>query len=92
MQGRGFVARWGGEEMLIVYDNMELDTAVSCMEELMEALRSQHIVYGDEVLSITMTFGLTEGNAEKVEHIVRDADAKLYEGKNSGRNKIVYEK
>lgn len=91
MKGRGFVARWGGEEMLLVYDNMELDKAVLCMQELMEALRSQRIVYGNEVLNITMTFGLTEGNAGKVEHIVRDADAKLYEGKNSGRNRIVYE-
>ena len=91
MQGRGFVARWGGEEMLLVYDNMQLDTAVSCMEELLEEIRNQHIVYGDTVINITMTFGITEGNAGKVEHIVRDADAKLYEGKNSGRNKIVYE-
>lgn len=91
MQGRGFVARWGGEEMLLVYDNMQLDTAVSCMEELLEEIRNQHIIYGDTVLNITMTFGITEGNAGKVEHIVRDADAKLYEGKNSGRNKIVYD-
>lgn len=37
-----------------------------------------------------MTFGVTEGNDRKVEHIVRDADEKLYEGKDSGRNKIVY--
>ena len=36
-----------------------------------------------------MTFGLTEGNGDKIEHIVRDADEKLYQGKNSGRNQIV---
>lgn len=92
MQGRGFVARWGGEEMLLVYDNMQLDTAVSCMKELLEEIRSQHIAYGDTVIHITMTFGIAEGNAGKVEHIVRDADAKLYKGKNSGRNRIVYER
>ena len=91
MQGRGFVARWGGEEMLLVYDNMQLDTAVSCMQELMEEIRTQRIIYGDAVLGLTMTFGITEGNDGKVEHIVRDADAKLYEGKNNGRNRIVYE-
>lgn len=91
MKDKGFVARWGGEELLLVYDNMRLDTAVACMEELMEELGAQRIIYGDEALTITMTFGLTEGNAGKIEHIVRDADAKLYQGKNSGRNKIVYE-
>ena len=91
MQGKGFVARWGGEEVLLVYHNVRLGTAVSYLQELMEEIRAHRIHYGDTVLSITMTFGITEGNAGKVEHIVRDADAKLYEGKNSGRNKIVYE-
>ena len=91
MQGKGFVARWGGEEMLLVYDNMQLDTAVSCMRELLEEIRTQRIIYGDTAFGLTMTFGITEGNDGKVEHIVRDADAKLYEGKNNGRNRIVYE-
>lgn len=57
--------------------------------ELLEAIRTKSIVYGDVELHITMTFGLTEGNGEKIEHIVRDADEKLYRGKNSGRNQIV---
>ncbi|MDE6739975.1 MAG: diguanylate cyclase, partial [Lachnospiraceae bacterium] len=91
MQGKGFVARWGGEEMLLVYDNMQLDIAVSCMQDLLEEIRAQRIIYGDTVFGLTMTFGITEGNDGKVEHIVRDADAKLYEGKNNGRNRIVYE-
>lgn len=90
MQGRGFVARWGGEEILLVYDNMRLNTAVSCLKELMEEIRAQRIEYGNTVFGITMTFGLTEGNEGKVEHIVRDADIMLYEGKNSGRDRIVY--
>lgn len=91
MQGIGFVARWGGEEMLLVYENMRLETAVSHMKELLEAIRAYRIRYGDTEIGITMTFGITEGNGGKVEHIVRDADEKLYEGKSSGRNKIVYE-
>lgn len=90
MQGHGFVARWGGEEMLLVYENMHLDTAVSYMTELLEAIRVKRILYGELEFGITMTFGVTEGNDRKVEHIVRDADEKLYEGKDSGRNKIVY--
>lgn len=89
MEGHGFVARWGGEEMLLVYDGVHLDTAVSYMQELLEAIRTRPVVYGDIKLTITMTFGLTEGNGDKIEHIVRDADEKLYQGKNSGRNKIV---
>lgn len=89
MRGHGFVARWGGEEMLLVYDGMHLDAAVTYMQDLLESIRTRPIVYGDVQLNVTMTFGLTEGNGDKIEHIVRDADEKLYQGKNSGRNKIV---
>lgn len=85
------MARWGGEELLLVYNNMKLDTAVSHMKELLEEIRTQYIVYGDTAFHVTMTFGITEGSNEKIEHIIREADAKLYEGKNNGRNKIVYE-
>ncbi len=89
MQGRGFAARWGGEEILLVYDNMELDEAASCIEGLIEEIRNSPVVYGETVFQVTMTFGLTAGNGGKIEHIVRDADAKMYQGKNSGRNKVV---
>lgn len=89
MQGRGFVARWGGEEMLLVYDGVHLDTAAVYMQELQEAIRTEPVAYGDVKFTVTMTFGLTEGNGGKIEHIVRDADEKLYQGKTSGRNKVV---
>ena len=75
--------------MLLVYDGVHLDKAAAYMQELLEAIREKPIVYGDVKLNITMTFGLTEGNGDKIEHIVRDADEKLYRGKNSGRNQIV---
>ena len=89
MRGHGFVARWGGEEMLLVYDGMHLDKAANYMQELLDAIRTKPIVYGGVNINITMTFGLTEGNGDKIEHIVRDADEKQYQGKNSGRNQIV---
>lgn len=89
MRGHGFVARWGGEEMLLVYDGVHLDEAVSYMRELLDTIRARPVVYGDIQINITMTFGLVEGSGEKIEHIIRNADEKLYQGKNSGRNQIV---
>lgn len=91
MQKRGLAARWGGEEILLIYNNMRLNAAVSCVKELMEDIRSQQIEYGDATFNITMTFGVAEGNDDKIEHIIRNADTKLYEGKNNGRNCVVYE-
>lgn len=90
MEGKGFAVRWGGEEFLLVYEDMHLDTVASCVEELIREIRGRRIEYGDMALGVTMTFGLMEGSGDKIEHIVRDADAKLYQGKNSGRDKLVY--
>lgn len=72
-----------------MYGGVHLDRAAVYMQELLEAIRTKPVVYGDVQINITMTFGLTEGNDEKIEHIIRDADEKLYQGKNSGRNQIV---
>ena len=60
-------------------------------QEMMREIRNLRIQYEDLWIDVTMTFGLVEGSGEKVEHIIRDADEKLYEGKNSGRNKLIYE-
>lgn len=90
MQGKGFAIRWGGEEFLLVYRDMNVDTALPHLQELMEALRNMRICYDKETqVGITMTFGMAEGSEKRIEHIIRDADAKLYEGKNSGRDCIV---
>lgn len=49
------------------------------------------ITYSDEVsVSVTMTFGIVQGNPDiNIDHIIREADDKLYYGKNNGRNQIV---
>lgn len=90
MQGKGFAVRWGGEEFLLVYKDMNMDKALPYLQELMETLRNMHIQYGEISIGITMTFGIAEGSGERIELIIRDADAKLYEGKSAGRNRIVF--
>lgn len=90
MRGKGFAIRWGGEEFLLVYQEMHMDGALSCLQKLLEDIRSIHVDYEDQSgIGITMTFGIVEGSNEKLEHMIRDADSKLYEGKNSGRDQIV---
>lgn len=91
MQGKGFAIRWGGEEFLLVYKDMNMNKALLHLQELMDAVRSMRICYGEETrIGITMTFGIVEGSGGRIEHIIRDADEKLYEGKNSGRDQIVF--
>ncbi|HKM35545.1 MAG TPA: diguanylate cyclase [Lachnospiraceae bacterium] len=90
MADKGFVARWGGEEFLFVYDDMELETAKMELEKLLEQLRSLTVTYDDQRIYVTMTLGIAEGGINtNIKELLQQADAKLYEGKSSGRNKIV---
>ena len=90
MAGKGFAARWGGEEFLFLYDGCSLDEAKTETESLLDEIRRLDISYDDQPICVTMTFGLAEGNVStNVKELLQKADANLYEGKNQGRNCII---
>lgn len=90
MAGKGFVARWGGEEFLLVYDNANLDLARVQTEELLQEIRKQEIIYEERAIHITMTFGLAQGDTgTHMRALLQTADNKLYYGKENGRNQVV---
>ena len=88
MVGKGFVARWGGEEFLLIFDNMGLDEARVLLESILEEIRGIEIP--DTNKYITMSFGLTKfETSQSVDNNVMRADNNLYEAKETGRNQIV---
>ena len=90
MTGNGFVARWGGEEFLFLYDNMDLEAARKKTEVLLEDLRNLVIPYEDTNIRITMTVGLAEGSVNSnIADLLNLADENLYKGKENGRNQVV---
>lgn len=91
MAGIGAVARWGGEEFLFLFENMNGDDAWNELSKLQLRINRLEIPYGDQVLHVTMTFGLTEYDMQiSTDANIKQADDKLYKGKESGRNRIVY--
>lgn len=91
MEDKGEVARWGGEEFLLVFTDCSLDNGIEYMEKLIHRIRLMDIRYGGEILRVTMTFGISEYDPERtVDSIINNADKKLYFGKQNGRNRIVH--
>ena len=89
MLGKGFAARWGGEEFLLVFKGMDLDAASDVLSGFLGEVRKKEILFNDQIVKVTMTFGIVTGDAERLERIVSEADKKLYYGKSNGKNQLV---
>jgi diguanylate cyclase (GGDEF)-like protein len=86
-----FVARWGGEEFLLVFPGMNGDEALAILEELRISIGGATIRVKDQEIRVTMTFGLTEYDYNgDIDGTIKEADEKLYQGKMNGRNQVVY--
>lgn len=91
MKDKGYAIRWGGEEFLLVYENSRLEEAYEALKLMLEDIRGACVQSGDDQIYITMTFGMACDSSKDLKDLLRDADDKLYYGKNNGRNRIVTE-
>ena len=91
MMGKGYAIRWGGEEFLLIFENYSFNQCVDIIEDMLDRIREMEVFSGEYTIKVNMTFGLTECNPEvtSYEKYVSSADAKLYYGKEHGRNQLV---
>ncbi|MCR5291727.1 MAG: GGDEF domain-containing protein [Eubacterium sp.] len=86
-----FIARWGGEEFLVVFPGKNGDESFTILEDLRTDVMNSSINVKGQEIKVTMTFGLTEYDfGGDINHTIKEADTKLYTGKESGRNHVVY--
>ena len=91
LKGRGMVARWGGEEFLFTFEGMNVQQAYAALELLRFQIEKYNFQHKEQNIKVTMTFGIEEySQIIGIESTISKADIKLYEGKNNGRNKVVY--
>lgn len=89
MAGKGFAARWGGEEFLLVYTGCDMETTLAYLEILTEAIREMYVEYDDKTIRITMSIGVATGNGDSVDKVLCTADDRLYHAKREGRDRVV---
>jgi diguanylate cyclase (GGDEF)-like protein len=91
LRGTDSAYRMGGEEFLILLPETESDAAEALTARLHDALRGQSVVTQDgETLKITFSCAVVTYRAgEGQTQFFRRADDLLYEGKASGRNRIL---
>lgn len=89
MWHRGFAARWGGEEFLLVFENVDLAEARKQLELLMDKIHELDTLYEGQHVKVNMTFGLICDPDKDIHALLKEADEKLYIGKTNGRNQVV---
>ena len=87
--GDCIVSRWGGEEFIVIGSKDKLDADM--LEKLRKGIAETVITYDERSLSVTVTIGVAEHKiSQDIDKWIEDADANLYKGKNSGKNKVVF--
>ncbi|MCD7716887.1 MAG: GGDEF domain-containing protein [Lachnospiraceae bacterium] len=91
IEGKGQICRYGGEEFLLYFPDMNGDEADVTLNELLLLLARTPFEWNDNQLQISMTFGVEEYDFHSnLEEMIKKADEKLYAGKGQGRNQVVF--
>jgi diguanylate cyclase (GGDEF)-like protein len=86
-----FVARWGGEEFVILLPNTTIQEAFSKVELVRTKISTLPFKFKGERVTVTLSCGLSEINQEiTLEEAFEKADSFLYIAKNLGRNQTVF--
>jgi diguanylate cyclase (GGDEF)-like protein len=81
--------RWGGEEFLILMPRTDLAGAMAAAERIRAATATNPVTVAGQTITVTVSGGCAVGPAQDPDELIHAADARLYEAKTSGRNRIV---
>ncbi len=86
------VARFGGEEFVIIFPDTDVDEAAIAAERVRKAVGEETMKMpdGTELPAVTISMGVAELTpGQSVPDLLKAADAAMYEAKDSGRNSVV---
>ena len=84
-----FIARFGGEEFVLLVPNTPITAGLKLAESLRAAIEACPFHFKGERVTITVSVGLSAFRAgERSDHALKRADEALYRAKNAGRNRV----
>lgn len=94
---RGFVARFGGEEFILVLFNYDYDQTRDFIQGIQQKLAEEQIQHNDSSIAdyLTLSFGYitydvnNTSPSQAYKQLTKRADQCLYQAKKQGRNQIV---
>lgn len=96
VRSRDTVARYGGEEFSTILQQTDLAGAQRMTERMRAQFEAKKLAInqsGQPIGTITASFGIAQlAEGDTAEDLIRRADAKLYEAKCGGRNRIAVDR
>jgi diguanylate cyclase (GGDEF)-like protein len=91
MRTNDILARFGGEEFVAVLPGADAATAAELAERIRKAIEDHAFEFEGKQLTQTVSMGVSEIQPafQKPEDLLEDADRKLYQSKQGGRNRIT---
>ncbi len=86
------LARWGGEEFVVLLPGAALDEASAIGERIRRRVEADPFIAGGAAISVTVSLGVsghTRAPLDSPEQLIEQADAALYRAKAEGRNRLV---
>ncbi|MCI3947704.1 diguanylate cyclase [Pseudomonas syringae] len=89
MRPNDFLARFGGEEFVMLLPATPLGTGLTLLDELRAAVEECPFHFKGERVTITVSIGLTAlRQGERSDTAIKRADQALYKAKENGRNRV----
>jgi len=86
-----FLARWGGEELVLILPNTGIEAATRVAERLIDVIRQTPLRAISCEIRITLSAGVSERSAscDDTESLFHAADLRVLEAKRLGRDRVV---
>jgi diguanylate cyclase (GGDEF)-like protein len=86
IRGVDYLARWGGEEFMIILPETGLERAEALAQRIKEEIENYKF---NKIVKVTVSFGVAQFKKDDSEDtLIKRADDALYKAKNKGRNRV----
>jgi diguanylate cyclase (GGDEF)-like protein len=84
------VARWGGDEFLLLLPATNAENAVDLAKRIGGTVGKRRYVNENEALTVTLTLGVSVNRSgDDIANIIKKADIAMYQGKRAGGNRVI---
>ena len=84
------VARWGGEEFLLLLPMTDMGAATELAERIRLAMEAAEVVHADQRIRFTFSLGVAMLNVDApLDASIARADHAMYQSKTDGRNRVT---